>query len=290
MNDPRRIVATIGSERYSAAQLEVFLQERFPESSKPLPHNDGVLSELLDRAIDERLLLQAARSRSMTVEDQEVKEYLSNSSMIENTDPAKQTEEEKKQHFERAREVLLVNKYLQSLAPPKDSLSPTREREYYHSNLDQFQEPERYHIKEILVKDEPLAQAIEGMLARRKSFESLAQKYSKNPVASQGGDLGWFARGELPEQLERAVTALKPGQHSGIVKTDYGFHIFKLKEIQKSHQMPFEKARPQIRTRLIGEQTQETVNREISRLRKNTPITILFERLPFKYISIKPGI
>ena len=81
--DPNRVLAKIGNEDFTAAQFEVFLRERFPESTSPIPRNDSLLSELLDRAIDERLLLEAARQHHVTASDQDVQEFLANGALMQ---------------------------------------------------------------------------------------------------------------------------------------------------------------------------------------------------------------
>ena len=287
--DPNRTIVQIGAENYTAAQFDDFLRERFPETTNPIPRNDEVMSELLDRAINERLLLQEARQQGVTVSDKDVQEYLSNSSLIQNLDLTKLTAAERQRRVERAREILMVDRFLQSLATGQKPVLASEVKQYYEAHLDSFQEPEQFHVEEILVKDEPLAEAIEERLNKRQSFASLAQKYSQNPVASKRGDLGWFARGELPEQFEKAVMALKSGQHSPIIKTDYGFHIFRLKEIRKGHLVSLQTARPQIEKILGEEKRKEIQVNEITRLRQSTPIRIELQNLGFKYSTERSG-
>jgi peptidyl-prolyl cis-trans isomerase C len=281
--DPNRTLANIGNEDFTAAQFEVFLQERFPESTTPIHRNDGVLSELLDRAIDERLLLQAARQHQVTASDRDVQDLLANNALMQDSNQNKTMNTGDGQRFEHARDNLIINRYLQSIGPARSDPSLPEEKKYYDSHLGSFEEPERYHVAEILVKDEPLARAIEGMLAKRKSFESLARKYSRNEFASKGGDLGWFGRGELPDQFEKVVMRMKPEQHSGVVQTDYGFHIFKLKSIRPGRVIPFEEVRQKIQTLLANEHRKEALAQEIARLRKSTSIVIRFQNLGFKY-------
>jgi len=93
----------------------------------------------------------------------------------------------------------------------------------------------------------------------------------------------------LPEQFERVVMGLKPGQHSGVVQTDYGFHIFKLKAIRPGRLIPFEEARQRIQPLLVNEHRREALAQEIARLRKSTLIVIRFQNLDFKYANEKTG-
>jgi peptidyl-prolyl cis-trans isomerase C len=287
--DPHRTLAKIGAEDFTAAQFDAFLRERFPESSGPIPHNDQVLSALLDSAVNERLLLQAARQQGMSVSDKEVQEYLANSALMQNRNQEQWSEEDRRRRAERATEALLVNRYVQSIIAVTKPVSREAGKEYYDAHTEAFQEPDRYHVAEILVQDEPVAETVLHMLVRGRSFESLAQRYSKNELASRGGDLGWFAHGELPEQFEKAITGLKPGRHSQIVRTDYGYHIFKLKDVRKGHIVAFAQAQSQIQTLLVEEQEKEALAQEMARLRNATPIVIELPNLGFKYLHEKAG-
>lgn len=92
---------------------------------------------------------------------------------------------------------------------------------------EQFAQSDKF-IKQTEKKaDAVLAEVKKG----ESSFEDLAKKYSGDTgSAGQGGDLGWFPRGVMVKEFEEAAFALQPGETSGLVKTDYGFHIIKLEE------------------------------------------------------------
>ncbi|HDI51475.1 hypothetical protein DRQ15_03700 [candidate division KSB1 bacterium] len=79
----------------------------------------------------------------------------------------------------------------------------------------------------ILVKTEAEALHILQQLRQGADFEELAKKYSLDPSARKGGDLGYFGKGELLKEFEEAVLKLKPGEISGVVKTPLGYHIIK---------------------------------------------------------------
>lgn len=79
----------------------------------------------------------------------------------------------------------------------------------------------------ILVSTEDAAKAILERLKAGESFSKLAQEFSKCPSGRNGGDLGTFGRGQMVRQFELAAFALKKGELSGIVKTEFGYHIIK---------------------------------------------------------------
>jgi parvulin-like peptidyl-prolyl isomerase len=79
----------------------------------------------------------------------------------------------------------------------------------------------------ILVQKESLAKEIADRLAKGESFAKLAEQYSIDGSRKQGGDLGEFGRGVMVKEFEQAAFALEKGQVSGIVKTQFGYHIIK---------------------------------------------------------------
>jgi len=92
-------------------------------------------------------------------------------------------------------------------------------------------EVEQVHARHILVASETEAMDILVKLRAGESFGSLAQEYSQDRASKdQGGDLGFFPRGIMPVEIEQVAFALDPGQVSGIVQSDFGYHIIEVVE------------------------------------------------------------
>ncbi|MGD0201136.1 MAG: peptidylprolyl isomerase [Bryobacteraceae bacterium] len=131
-------------------------------------------------------------------------------------------------------------------------------RGIYQANRDQYRLPERVRARHILLKttdkpreDIPKIQAraedLLNQLKKGADFAALAKKNSEDPgSAAKGGELGWIGRGQTVPQFESTAFSLQPGQLSGVIKTDYGFHIVQVLEKQEARLRPFEEVRSQI--------------------------------------------
>lgn len=125
-------------------------------------------------------------------------------------------------------------------------------RDYYKKNLDKFKEPEKIHLRSILVKADPSggqkvwnesqkkAAEIAKLAREGKDFAKLAEERSEDPFAKKGGDMGWAHQGSLFPEIEAAAAKLKQGEISDPVMTIYGFHVLKVEDRQPSVQKKFE--------------------------------------------------
>jgi peptidyl-prolyl cis-trans isomerase C len=84
-----------------------------------------------------------------------------------------------------------------------------------------------WRASHILVKDRGLAQQVHKRLKSGARFEALAREFSTCPSKSKGGDLGWFGPGKMVKPFEEALVKLRRGQTSGLVRTQFGYHIIK---------------------------------------------------------------
>jgi len=87
--------------------------------------------------------------------------------------------------------------------------------------------PDKVHCAHILVKTEAEAKAIKARLDKGEKFGAIAQQVSRCSSAKKGGDLGTLARGATVKEFEKCAFALKKGETSAIVKTQFGYHIIK---------------------------------------------------------------
>ena len=143
-------------------------------------------------------------------------------------------------------------------------------RTYYKENVDRMAGKEERRASHILItaaKDAPAAdrekaqaRAVELLAQARKSpgsFAELAKKNSQDPgSATQGGDLGFFARGAMVKPFEDAAYALNKGDISEVVESDFGYHIIQLTDIKAPRKPSFEELRASMEADLKQQQAQ----------------------------------
>lgn len=104
-------------------------------------------------------------------------------------------------------------------------------------------------------------------------FGALAREVSDGPNKAEGGELGWFRRGEMVPELEKAAFALEAGAVSDPVRTRFGWHVVKVHERRQVAARPFEQVANQIREKLFREEMERATERYLDELRRGAVIT-----------------
>ena len=278
----------VGEKYYGLADLDQFFDSRLSEFRDPADA-DEVKSNLLESFIEERLLLTEAEHRKIEPNRELLTKMMnqiaaSSSQSTEAADPRKDPELEKN-----LSDSLKMQQYLHDHLLKDISVTDQECEAYYQQHMSEFVRDDVLHLREILVEDEGQAQKIRVALlsSRGKNFAELARLFSKAPSAAEGGDLGAFQRGDLPQEFENVVFALQPGTVSKIVRTKYGYHIFLVEEKVLAHQQKLWEVRDQIKERLQQERERALISQELADLAVRIPVMIHKDKLDFKYIGTR---
>lgn len=147
---------------------------------------------------------------------------------------------------------------------------------YYETNKDSFKVDE-VTASHILVADEATAKEIQKKLAAGEKFEDLAKEYGTDGTKDNGGSLGTFGRGQMVKEFEDAVFAMKPGEISDIVKTEFGYHIIKLTDKNQGTRT-YEEAKESIISNLVAQEAQQ----KILELKKKAKVEYLTDEYKVK--------
>ena len=129
---------------------------------------------------------------------------------------------------ERLRRQLLVRKVIRKELLEDISVTPKEISDYYGKHHGEWTHGEQIRPYQILLSSEDEANRVLERLEKGEDFAALARLYSIAPECEQGGDMGYVERGDLPESLEDPLFALKKDALSPVIKTPYGYHIFKV--------------------------------------------------------------
>lgn len=267
------------------------LMEQFKDDpTKLMEAVDRQRKAWLENMIDNLLLTQRAKSQGIKLQEDEIREYVDRL-MLENN--LKSQEEmvlalkAEGLDFEDFKEDLRNQGYRERLIQQEIirtiSVTDADLRKYHEEHPADFQVSTRLRVREIgLGEDRAQAEELGAKaLARLKageSFEKVAKELSTAPSKEGGGDLGWFAKGDLDEKLEEAASRLAPGQVSGVVASGYGYRILKLEERKEAGARAFEEVRDEIEERLRKEMYDASLKALVAKLRSEAQIRVKDEK------------
>jgi peptidyl-prolyl cis-trans isomerase D len=152
----------------------------------------------------------------------------------------------------------------------KNTRIPDAELEnYYNSHITVYQVPDRVHVEHILfmtvgktsaeiAEIKKQAEKVLEMVKKGGDFPKLAKQYSEDPGSKdKGGDLGWILKGQTVPEFQQVAFSMPVGQVSGLVQTQYGFHIIKVLGKETAHTKSFDEVKPQILQGLLADRVQQ---------------------------------
>jgi parvulin-like peptidyl-prolyl isomerase len=240
---------------------------------------------LLDMMITDLLLLQKAREKGLNVKEQ-VKatiEQIKKQNHLESDEELMQAMRsqgiEYNQWVKQLEENYLRQAVIYSEVDRTIVLDDSEIVQYYKQKPQEFVVPPEFHIKVIYLSStnpgvEEKKQEISAKLKNGGKFEDLVAEYSEGPK-DNGGDLGFFKKGEMDKALEAAVEKLKVGEISDWVEARNGWYLIKLEEKKDSYQKKFDEARKEIEEKIYLEKRQKKIEEYVNKLKEESYIKIL---------------
>lgn len=153
-------------------------------------------------------------------------------------------------------------------------VTPEETKADYDKNKEQYNVGEEVKASHILVDTEDEAKKIKERLDKGENFEALAKEKSKCPSAPRGGDLGYFGKGRMVPEFEKAAFALKDGEISGPVKTQFGWHIIKITARKPATVKSYDEVKSEIEQRLVQEKQKKAYEDLMASLKAGADIKI----------------
>jgi peptidyl-prolyl cis-trans isomerase C len=249
--DDGKVLATIDDDKITLQEFNKEL-DKIPMNMKMLVASESGKKNYLDRLVVKKLLMKEA-SKAKIEDDKEFQDRVKD-----------------------IKEQLIIEALLKKKITADTQLSEDDLKKYYEEHKEDFKKDREINTRHILLKTEEEAKQVQAKLQKGEDFTELAKKYSIDPnVKQSGGEIGFQPKGSLIPEFENAAYKLnKVGQVSGIVKTQFGYHIIRLEGIKPPSYVPLEEVKDFIKQKNAQEKQKEVLEKYIEELKKNVKITI----------------
>jgi peptidyl-prolyl cis-trans isomerase C len=288
------VLAKVNGESITKSDFEDAIKSAEQQAGSPVPpeQRDRVYREILDQMIGFKLLTQESKTRKVDVPDADVEAQIVRlKQQFPNEDQFKQALAQRHMTLEQvradARKSMAISKLVEDEVAAKVAVKPEDIQTFYQQNPQNFQESEKVHASHILISAAKTADAATKAKARAKAesilkdikagkdFATLAKENSEDPgSAANGGDLGFFPKGQMVPPFESAAFSLKPGTVSDLVETDFGYHIIKVLEKQPGRTVPLDEAKPRIQQYLEAQNREKQTTAFVNGLRAKGKIQV----------------
>jgi peptidyl-prolyl cis-trans isomerase SurA len=281
------IVAIVNSDLIMLSEIK---RELAPERERIQKEYRGeVLARRLKTAeymaltsmIERKLQLQEAKTRGVTVTDQDVLQAIRQMKQRgETADQANPAD------MKRVREQLTLLRIVDRDVRSAVMVADSDMKRYFQEHRDRFALSEEYTLSQILIKPRSpddtadAREKVREVMARLKqgeSFEDLALRFSDGANASHGGHLGLVRQGELLPEIERTIATLVAGGISDVIDTSEGFHIMRLEDKKPKQFRPYEQVRNEIQGLVFQQKSEDVFHTWLTSLKNKAYIEIKFE-------------
>jgi peptidyl-prolyl cis-trans isomerase C len=290
-------VAVVNGAKIPSSEVDrkiELIKKRYSDMGTPVPQDQlaNMREKLINSLVEQELLYQESQSQGIDVDAATVdsdfenfkKQFKNEEDYQKQMKDLNYTEDVLKAQIKKTKTIqqLIEKNVLASVSIPEEEL-----KSYFDSHPDEFKRPERVKARHILVKVDTNAseadkaaarkkiEGIEAQLKKNGDFEKLAAENSDCPSSKNGGDLGFFSRGQMVKPFEDAAFALAPGGTSGIVETQFGYHIIRLEDKEAAATQTFDQAKPGLQQKLKQGKIRDAVAAYIESLKNKSKTEIV---------------
>jgi len=249
----------------------------------------AIKNEILESLIAQELLYQKSQKSGVKVDAKDLDGKMESiKGRFQDEDAYKKaiaamevTEEEMKRKMKKN---LAIDALLKDELAGKMTVTDAESKKFYDEHPALFKRGEQVKASHILVKVDPSAggdqkaearkkiESIQKKLKKGEDFAAMAKEYSQCPSSSRGGDLGYFERGKMVKPFEDAAFALAPNQVSGVVETQFGYHLIKVLDKRPESAVAYNDVKERLTEHLKKAKMRQEVQSYIQELRKEATI------------------
>ncbi len=249
-------LAMINGKAITISEFDLRWSQMPEYARKKYPGAEG-RKKFLDELIDREVLLQEARKRGID-RDRALMERL-----------------------ERFKERSILDVLVREEVDSRVAVSPEDLKAYYDAHPDNFAAAEQFRASHILVKTNAEAEELKKRLAKGEDFAAVARTMSVDTLTkNKGGDLGILKKGQAAPEFERVLVALKPGEISEPVATQFGYHLIKLVDRTLGPALSYEAAKDQVKEQVMIEKKQQRFKELVASLRAQAKVRVSDTPIP----------
>ncbi len=243
-----KVLATVNGKEITDKHVDSLLHSLGPQRSAQFNSIEG-RKQLLNELISQELFYLEAKEKDMD------------------------KEEGFKRELEHTKENLLKQYAIRS-ALNQAEISEKEVSDYYEQNKERFKNEESVKASHILVDTEDTANEILENIKAGLEFEEAAKVNSKCPSKENGGDLGYFTKGRMVAEFEKAAFKMEKGELSSPVRTQFGYHIIKVIDKKPENIMKFEEVKDDLTQQIIAMKQNEIYNKKSEELKNKYDVKI----------------
>ncbi|MCA9396315.1 MAG: peptidylprolyl isomerase [Candidatus Omnitrophica bacterium] len=242
---------------------------------------------ILRQMIDDRLITSAAREKNIQVEESEIDKMVDEMrGKFPSEEAFNRVMQQQGMSFKELRERFKVDILKQRMIDFKVrsriSVSPGDIRDYYDAHPEEFDAMPRAKVRQILIRTgtvrteieaKQIIQSLVSKIEAGENFADVAGEFSEDSESENKGDMGWVEKNQFMERIDSAIFKLKPGEMSEVIKTQLGFHVFKLEDFEKSAPKPFEEVQYKIEHIIYKQKVNTLMSEWLDELRNNAYIS-----------------
>ncbi len=265
-------------ERYQKARHDV----------KPALY-ERLKDNIVRRLVDAEIIEQQAKKFAIEVTNEEreskwaehKKRYGSEEAFKAFLERAGTSEEDVRRQFDQN----LIREKVFAKVSESVEIKPEEVKDFYDKNQARYDEPEQIRASHILIRVPPgaspevkaekkkIADDV-AKKAKKGDFAALAKEFGEDPTKDRGGDLGFFTKGRMVKAFDDAAWKLKNGQVSGVVETQFGFHIIKKTDHKPARKKPYAEVKEQIERSLEARQRNTAIREALQKWKDDSKIEI----------------
>ncbi|NKQ41557.1 MAG: peptidylprolyl isomerase [Sulfurovum sp.] len=254
------VLATVNDKKVTTKDAERFIRASNPQQTlSSLSDSDKKI--VTDRLIERILFIEAAQKAGV------------------------EKAEEFKKALAVAKDELMINQWMKNQFEAT-VVSDGEAKDFYEKNKEKYQKPAQVRARHILLKEDEagakkIVEELKGLKGDKlkEKFIELAKSKSEGPTGSKGGDLGFFADGQMVPEFSKAAFALEKGKITEApVKTDFGYHIIYIEDKKDAAQVPYDQVKEQIVQNLKQTQFREMIEKSAKELKSKAKIVIETEK------------